>query len=87
MAVIFLSGVHYYTGTQRWLNIVITLIMINSGQKFDIEAITRAGRQQGCIVGWDLAHAVGNVQLNLHEWDVDFACWCSYKVRMRLTQY
>ena len=61
--------------------------MINSGQKFDIEAITRAGRQQGCIVGWDLAHAVGNVQLNLHEWDVDFACWCSYKVRMRLTQY
>jgi len=51
------------------------------GQRFDIEAITKCGQANGCIVGWDLAHSVGNVQLKLHEWNIDFACWCSYKVR------
>ncbi len=35
---------------------------------------------QGCLVGFDCAHAVGNAELRLHDWDVDFACWCSYKV-------
>lgn len=50
-----------------------------SGQLFEIEAITAAARAQGCVVGWDLAHAVGNVPLRLHEWGVDFAAWCSYK--------
>jgi len=52
----------------------------NIGQKFDIEAITRCGQKQGCVVGWDLAHAVGNVELKLHDWNADFATWCSYKV-------
>ncbi|SIR38267.1 kynureninase [Maribacter ulvicola] len=50
-----------------------------NGQVMDMEAITKAGKAVGANVGWDLAHAVGNVALKLHEWDADFASWCSYK--------
>jgi kynureninase len=50
-----------------------------TGQVFDIKAVTAAGHAVGANVGWDLAHAAGNIKLELHDWNVDFACWCSYK--------
>lgn len=50
-----------------------------TGQLFDIARITAAAHQHGCVAGWDLAHAAGNAALKLHDWNVDFACWCSYK--------
>ncbi len=50
-----------------------------NGQVFDMKRITEAGKKVGAMVGWDLAHAVGNIELKLHDWKVDFAAWCSYK--------
>lgn len=59
--------------------ILFTGIQYYTGQFFDIQAITKLGHEQGCTVGFDLAHAVGNVPLQLHDWNLDFACWCMYK--------
>jgi len=50
-----------------------------SGQVFDMAGITAAAHQAGAYCGFDLAHAAGNIELKLHDWNVDFACWCSYK--------
>jgi kynureninase len=50
-----------------------------TGEALDLRGIVRSGHEAGCIVGFDLAHAAGNVELRLHEWDVDFAVWCTYK--------
>ncbi len=60
---------------------VVFLAGVNfaTGQAHDIERLTAAGHAAGVPVGWDLAHAAGNVELALHEWDVDFAAWCTYK--------
>jgi kynureninase len=50
-----------------------------TGQLFDLKAITSEAHKVGAYAGFDLAHAAGNVELKLHDWEVDFACWCSYK--------
>jgi kynureninase len=62
----------------------IALVMLggvnySSGQFFDLAAIAQAAGAKGCVVGFDLAHAAGNLPLKLHEWGADFAMWCSYK--------
>ena len=62
----------------------ITMVLIGgvnyySGQAFDMEAITKKAHEYNCLVGFDLAHGVGNLHLKLHDWGVDFAAWCGYK--------
>lgn len=59
--------------------IMLPGIQYYSGQLLDIPTITAHARKHNITIGWDLAHAAGNVELKLHDWDVDFACWCTYK--------
>lgn len=59
--------------------ILLPGVQYYTGQYLDIGTITRHAHSHGILIGWDLAHAVGNVPLTLHDWDVDFAAWCSYK--------
>lgn len=62
----------------------IALVMLGgvnylTGQCFDMKTITRFAQERGIVVGWDLAHAAGNIDVRLHDWNADFAAWCSYK--------
>ena len=59
--------------------ILLSGIQFYTGQYFDIPTITAHAHSKGLVVGWDCAHAAGNIDLKLHDWDVDFAAWCTYK--------
>lgn len=59
--------------------ILLPGIQYYTGQYLDIKTITAHAHSKGILIGWDLAHAVGNVDVQLHDWDVDFAAWCNYK--------
>jgi kynureninase len=63
----------------RAVLVILPAIQYYTGQYFDIERITTHAHSKGLFIGWDCAHAVGNVDLQLHGWDVDFAVWCHYK--------
>ncbi|MBM4178282.1 MAG: kynureninase [Ignavibacteria bacterium] len=59
--------------------VIISGVHFYNGSRADMETITRAAHEVGALAGYDLAHAIGNIELKLHDWDVDFAVWCTYK--------
>ena len=59
--------------------ILLPGVQYYTGQVFDIARITEYAHSKGLTIGWDLAHAAGNIPLKLHDWNVDFAAWCTYK--------
>jgi len=63
----------------RLATVMLPGVQYLTGQCLDMAAITAAAQRHGCTVGFDLAHAMGNVPLQLHDWNADFAVWCGYK--------
>jgi kynureninase len=63
----------------RLATVLLPGVQYLTGERLDVEAVTAAARRAGCTVGWDLAHAIGNVPLALHDAGADFAVWCHYK--------
>ncbi len=59
--------------------VMLSAVDFRTGALLDIPAVTTAAHRAGALAGWDLAHAAGNVPLQMHDWDVDFAVWCHYK--------
>jgi kynureninase len=59
--------------------VVLSAVDFRTGAFLDLPAITEAAHRAGAVMGWDLAHAAGNLPVRLHDWDVDFAIWCHYK--------
>ncbi|MDG1510876.1 MAG: kynureninase [Mariniblastus sp.] len=59
--------------------ILLPGVQYYTGQVLDMKAIAQCARRNQVVIGFDLAHAVGNVAMELHDWEVDFACWCTYK--------
>jgi kynureninase len=72
-----LSAINQYS--HQTALVLFSGINYYTGQYFDIKEITKAAHKAGAYAGFDLAHAAGNVEMSLHDWDVDFAVWCSYK--------
>lgn len=80
----------YYTDTQTFVDVInthgneVAVVLVGgvnyyTGQFYNLQAIAQAAHSVGAYMGTDLAHAIGNVPLQLHDWNVDFACWCTYK--------
>lgn len=82
IAVVFLSGVHYFTGQFFKIEEITKAAhdkVIKIQNSKNLKYLINKFKIKGCLAGWDLAHAIGNVELKLHDWQVDFAAWCSYK--------
>lgn len=85
IALVLFSGVQFYTGQYFPIESITKAAHDKVGPRFPFTQVGLTTRlrlhmlKKGCIVGWDLAHAVGNVPLSLHDWNVDFAVWCTYK--------